>query len=244
MKTVIIIQARMTSTRLPGKVLKTVMGKPLLEYQIERLKDIQKISSIVIATTINPTDDPLVEFSKSQGLAYFRGSENNVLERYYLAAKENHADAIVRITSDCPLIDPDITSQCIQYFLDNNSTLDYVSNAIERTYPRGLDTEIFSFDALTTAHKNASQQAEKEHVTPYIYRHPEKFRIGSFKSKIDYSQYRWTVDTIEDFNLIENILIKIYASNPRFRMMDVIKLLKKQPKWAAINSHIEQKKAI
>ncbi|NEO63206.1 MAG: NTP transferase domain-containing protein, partial [Moorea sp. SIO4G2] len=163
MKLVIIVQARMTSTRLPGKVLKQVLGKPLLDYQIERLRRVKLADEIVIATTINQTDEPIVELCNSISIPYFRGSEEDVLARYYGAAVEHQADVVVRVTSDCPLIDPQVIDQVIQFYLDHQGEYDYVSNSLQRTYPRGMDTEVFSFAALDEAFHEASAQPDREH---------------------------------------------------------------------------------
>ncbi|AEG59494.1 cytidylyltransferase domain-containing protein [Desulforamulus ruminis] len=241
MKTVIIVQARMTSTRLPGKVLKEVFGKPLLEYQIERLKRVLLADEIIIATTINETDQPIVDFCNSVRIPCFRGSEGDVLSRYYNAAKSYKADIIVRVTSDCPLIDPMIIDKVIQFYIQNEEKYDYVSNTLERTYPRGMDTEIFSYKALEEAFVNAKELPEREHVTAFIYRRPEQYRLGSVKQTTDQSQHRWTVDTPEDFRLIKKLLSSLYPLNHEFSMLDCLELLRKHPEWEKINKHIEQK---
>ncbi len=237
-----IIQARMTSTRLPGKVLKTVLGKPLLEYQIERVKRSNFINEIVIATTTNESDDLIVELCKKIEIKYYRGSEEDVLSRYYEAAMENHSDIIIRLTSDCPIIDTNVMDQVIQNYIEYQDQYDYVSNTLIRSYPRGMDTEAFSFKTLEQAYKNANKSYEREHVTPYIYQHPELFRIKTIKNKTDYSQHRWTVDTPEDFELIKRIIEALYPINPTFTMNNIIELLNKNLDWIKINAHIEQKK--
>ncbi|MFC9541768.1 cytidylyltransferase domain-containing protein [Lysinibacillus sp. NPDC056959] len=241
MKIVAIIQARMGSTRLPGKILKTVNNKPLLSYQIERLQQSRYINDLVIATTIEEQDDLIVGFCKRNQVLYFRGAEQDVLARYYETAKAFNADAIVRITSDCPIIDVQVVDKTIRYFIDNKN-FDYISNTIERTYPRGQDTEIFSFAALEKAYNEAILEKEREHVTAYFYTNPKMFKIGSIKSEIDYSRYRWTVDTEEDFNLIKNIIENLYCENPNFTLKDTVQLMEENPDWFYINAHIEQKK--
>lgn len=241
MKTVAIIQARMGSTRLPGKVLKKVLDKPLLEYQLERVKRASLIDDIVVATTTKKMDDEIVSFCKSQNINVYRGSEADVLSRYYEAAVKYNADVIVRLTSDCPLIDPDIINQVIQLYFDEQS-VDYVSNALKRTYPRGLDTEVFSFEALEKAYNEATLARDREHVTAYMYTNKDKFTCTYLVNKVDYSHHRWTVDTEEDFELVEHILTSIYCSNPKFTMNDIIQLLNENPSWVQINAHIEQKK--
>ncbi|HIK32263.1 MAG TPA: glycosyltransferase family protein [Oscillatoriales cyanobacterium M4454_W2019_049] len=239
MKIVIIVQARMTSTRLPGKVLKQVLGKPLLEYQIERLHRVQLADEIVIATTTKATDDPIVELCDRLSIPYFRGSEEDVLARYHGAAKAHQADVIVRVTSDCPLIDPQAIDRVIQSYIDDR--YDYVSNCIERTYPRGMDTEVFSFKALNEAFLEATAKPDREHVTPFIHRQPDRYKLGSVLYNQNCSQHRWTVDTPEDFALIQKILESLYPQNPEFSLEDCLELFDRYPEWSKINAHIEQK---
>lgn len=226
MKTVIIVQARMTSTRLPGKVMKRVLGKPLLEYQLERLQRVKLADEIVIATTTNQTDEPIVELCNSLSVACFRGSEDDVLSRYYGAATAHKADLVVRVTSDCPLIDPQVIDTVIDYCLQNQSHYDYVSNSLERTYPRGMDTEVFSFSTLQQAFGEATAQPDREHVTPFIYRQPARYRLGHVIYSEDCSHHRWTVDTPEDFELIQKIIEAIYPRKPNFTLEDCLSLPK------------------
>jgi spore coat polysaccharide biosynthesis protein SpsF len=240
-KVVAIIQARMGSTRFPGKIFKNVLGKPLLDYQFERLKRSKSIAEIVIATTTNKSDQEIVNFCRSRSISYYRGSENDVLARYYETAKKYKADVIVRITSDCPLIDPAIVDKVVVEYLKDTSQ-DYVSNTLERTYPRGMDTEVFPFSLLEEMHREAKSLDEREHVTTYIYNHPEQYRIKQVKQVKDDSHYRLTVDTIEDFKVISKIIEFLYKDHPLFSLHDVICLLKEKPDIAMINQHIEQKK--
>ncbi|MDZ8221576.1 MULTISPECIES: glycosyltransferase family protein [unclassified Nostoc] len=242
MKTVIIVQARMTSTRLPRKVLKKVLDKPLLEYQIERLKRVKLADEIVIATTINSTDLPIIELCDRLLIPYFRGSEEDVLGRYYGAAKEHHADVVVRVTSDCPLIDPQVIDKVIQFYLEHKYEYDYVSNCLERSYPRGMDTEVFSFIALHQAFVEATAQPDREHVTPFIYMHPERYRFAQVVSSENQSSHRWTVDTEDDFELIKRIIEALYPQIPKFSLGDCLDLLRQYPDWSLINAHVEQKK--
>lgn len=242
MKVVAIIQARMGSTRLPGKILKKVQGKTLLEIQLERLKQSTLIEQIVVATTTQAQDDVVVDVCKELAINFYRGSEEDVLSRYYEAAVAFEANVIVRLTSDCPLIDPVIVDAVIEKYSRQQDKFDYVSNTLERTYPRGLDTEVFSFGALEKAYKEAVLQRDREHVTAYIYSNPQRFNINHVKGEQDYSHFRWTVDTPEDFELIQRILNKLYEDNKNFYMQDVIQLLTRYPDWNGINAHIEQKK--
>jgi spore coat polysaccharide biosynthesis protein SpsF len=238
----IITQARMGSTRLPGKHLKKVLDKPLIAYLIERLRRVRQADELILATTDNPLDDELVDFAEKAGLAYFRGSEEDVLDRYYHCAKEFKADVIVRISADCPLIDPALIDAVIQFYLDHTHEYDYISNTLTRTYPRGMDIEVFSFDSFKRVKQEGHLPEEKEHVTPYYYRHPEKFRLGNFSQSENEASHRWTVDTEEDFKLISTILESIYPQNHKFTLKDLLDLIQAHPDWEKINAHIEQKK--
>ncbi|MFH1832146.1 MAG: glycosyltransferase family protein [bacterium] len=241
MNIVIIVQARMNSTRLPGKVLKKVHGKTLLEYQIDRLKHVRKAHKIVVATTNNNADNKIVMLCKDLNIECFRGDEHNVLSRYYNTAKAHHADTVVRITSDCTIIDPAVIDHVISHYIDKFPAYDYVSNSLTRTYPRGMDTEVFSFKALEKAFLHAKEQSELEHVTPYIYKNPEIFKLSNVSCEQDNSYHRWTVDTPEDFTLISNILENVYPTKHNFTMQDVLAYLDTHEDLFFINSHIEQK---
>jgi spore coat polysaccharide biosynthesis protein SpsF len=242
MKVVIIVQARMTSTRLPGKILKKVLGKSLLEYQIERLRRVKLADEIVIATTINETDEPVVKLCNSVSVPYFRGSEEDVLSRYYETAKAHQADLIARVTSDCPLIDPEVIDRVIKFYIDHQTKYDYVSNCLERTYPRGMDTEVFSFKVLQEAFLEATALPDREHVTPFIHRQPQRYSLASVNYSENQSDHRWTVDTPEDFQLIKKIIEVIYPKLPDFTLRDCLNLLEKNPEWSTINAHVQQKK--
>ena len=233
----------MGSTRLPGKIMKEVLSKPLLEYQIERVRRSKLINQIVIATTKKETEQPIIDLCKRLSVDYYRGSEDDVLMRYFEAAKKYDAELVVRITSDCPLIDPHIIDEVITKYLSNNCGYDYVSNTIERTYPRGLDVEVFSIKALEQSNNEATAPEDREHVTPYIYHHPEKFKIGCVKHSIDLSSLRLTVDTEEDLALITRLIKVLYEMNKKcFILEDILQILQDKPEWILINSHIKQKK--
>lgn len=224
MKVVAIVQARMGSSRLPGKVLKKVLNKSLLDYQMERIKRTKLIDEIVIATTLNPIDDVLVQFCESRSIPYYRGSEQDVLSRYYEAAILFDADVIVRLTADNPLIDPEIIDRTVAEFLSDN-TLDYASNTIERTYPRGMDTEVFSFALLEKLNTVATSPSNREHVTSYISEHPTLFRIKQVKDDKNESRFRLTVDTPKDFLIISQITEILYKKCPYFSYDDILSLL-------------------
>ncbi len=201
------------------------------------MKRSEWIDEIIIATTTNKTDDPIINFCDKLGLKYFRGSEEDVLERFYYTAMYNNADVIIRLTSDCPLIDPKEIDKVISVYI-KSPNYDYVSNTLVRSYPRGLDTEIFSFLSLKKAHVEAKKNFEREHVTPYLYK-TNKFLVGNVTYEKDVSNYRWTVDTNEDFELIKKIIENIYPQNELFSLEDLLELMIKFPKWTNINNHIE-----
>lgn len=243
MRTEIFVQARMGSTRLPGKALKIVDGKTLLEYQIERLREVKLADHIMVLTTMNPADEEIVKYCLKIGVDCFRGDEEDVLARYYQAAlARGKPDSIVRITSDCPLIDPEVTDEVIEAFREEFPKWDYISNTFIRTYPRGLDVEIFSFSALEKAFFEASDPSEREHVTLYIYRNLQQFRVKNIACPALLGHHRWTVDTQEDFDLIERLLKELNRFHPHFRLKDVLSVLETHPEWSQINAHIEQKK--
>jgi spore coat polysaccharide biosynthesis protein SpsF len=235
-----IVQARMGSTRLPGKVLLNLAGKPMLVRDMERLKRAKNIDNIVIATTIKPEDDPIISLCHENGWDFFRGSENDVLDRYYQTAREYNTKIIIRITSDCPLIEPSIVDRLVEDFLSREPDIDYISNVFpDRTYPRGLDTEVLSFSALERCWKEEHNPAYREHVTPYIHHHPDRFRISEVNNERDLSSMRWTVDTPEDFVFVTKIYN--YFNENTFSWTDVLDLLKKQPQLLDINKDIIQK---
>lgn len=233
MSTAIVVQARMGSTRLPGKVLKDVAGRPMLSYQMERLRRVKRAERIVVATTDQPADDAVERFCQKEKIACVRGSEHDVLARYHLAIERFPADVVVRITADCPLIDPAIVDEAIAAYEP-----DYVSNMLETTYPYGMAVEVFSAQALREVHREAKDPAEREHVTPFIYRHPERYRLRSLTMAPNLSHHRWTVDTPEDFELVSRLLKTL---KPHFTLQDVLAVLDDHPDWCAINAHVEQK---
>ena len=240
-RVVIILQARMGASRLPGKPLKQVLGRPLLSYQIERLRRSQLADEIIVATTTEQEDDQIVKFCEEEHINFFRGSALDVLDRYYQAAKSVKADVIVRVTGDCPLIDPEVTDKVIKFYLDHLPEYDYVSNSLERSYPRGLATEIFYMALLEEGAEKAKLPPEREHVTVYFYTHPDRFSLKNVGQPIDMSKYRWTVDTSEDLELITKILESLYLNNPTFKTDDILHLLDRHPEWKQINAHIQQK---
>jgi spore coat polysaccharide biosynthesis protein SpsF len=242
LRVVAIIQARMGSTRLPGKILFKVLNKTLLEYQLERVKKSTLVDEIVVATTIQKNDDVIVKLCEQLNVSVFRGSEEDVLSRYYGAATEYKADVIVRLTSDCPIIDHNIIDLVIHTYIENIDVVDYVSNTLERTFPRGYDTEVFSYLSLQKSNFNAIMPSQREHVTSFLYSNPEIYCLKNVFNVVDQSNYRWTVDTIEDFELIKKIITRLYPVNQEFTLHDSLQLFKKNVEWGMINAHVEQKK--
>ena len=232
-KIIAIVQARMDSLRLPGKVMKSIMAKPMLWHIINRLQNSELIDEVIIATTIDEKDNLVEDLANNNNFNVFRGSIDDVLDRYYQTAKKYKADVIVRITGDCPLIDPFVVDEVIQFFLDNE--VDYASNTIKPTYPDGLDTEVFTFDVLEKAWKEANLQSEREHVTPYFRNHPEIFNLGNFENTTDLSHMRWCVDRDNDLEFVQEVFQRLYNKKPLFLMKEVLDLLKENPELNEIN---------
>jgi len=243
-RVVAIVQARMRSTRLPGKVLMTVLGKSLLGYLIDRMRKARLIDDIVIATSVEPADDVIVKYCATHNVECFRGSEGDVLSRYFEAASVYHADFIVRVCSDSPLIDPLLIDELVEEYLTNFPKYDYLSNTLEQSYPLGMNVEMFSFESLEQANANGSQFYEREHVTPYIYGHPEIYKIGRKHYQPNLSAFRLTVDTPEDFEVIKAVIEKLYPGNPDFNLADIVALIEREPALFKLNSHIRQKQLV
>lgn len=238
MKTIAMIQARMGSSRLPGKVMMDIEGKSMLVRVIERVQLAKSINGLWVLTTDTEKDEEIVRECEDHDVETYRGSEEDVLDRYFQAAKKIHADTIVRITADCPLIDPDIIDQSIKAFTDHCA--DYVSNVLERTFPRGLDTEVMSLRVLEKAWKEAKQPYERSHVTIYMIKQPKLFRHHSIKHHRDLSSLRWTVDVQEDLDFIREVYKRL-AAEKDFRWLRVVELLEKEPQLRRINEKIQQK---
>jgi spore coat polysaccharide biosynthesis protein SpsF len=238
MNVVTIIQARMGSTRLPGKVLMDLGGETVLARVVSRLRRASQVDEILVATTDSFADSGIVQECHRLEVRTFRGSENDVLDRYYHAALACAADTVVRITSDCPVVDPELIDETIRAFQQQHG--DYASNALVRTYPRGLDTEVFTMGALEQAWRDAHEPYEREHVTPYLYEHPELFRLISQCEQIDYSRYRWTLDTVEDLALLRAIYER-FSNHDNFGWREVIQLMKQEPELTELNSGVIQK---
>ena len=234
----IIVQARMNSSRLPGKVLKEVLGKTLLEYQLERLKRVVNADKIIVATTTDAIDYPIVELCDRLLVSTYRGSELDVLARYAEASSLFPSQTVIRITADCPLVDATLVDRTIDFY--RRSLLDYVSTD-HAVYPRGMDVEVFSGDMIQMANNNALKPADREHVTPYFYQNPGRFSTGTYSEDLQASHHRLTVDTPEDFQLIQTLLEYLYPKNHEFNLEDILKCLQEHPQWSNINQHIQQK---
>lgn len=223
----------MGSTRLPGKVLKKVLGKTLLELLIARVKAARTVERIIVATTDLKIDDQIERLAVSNNLDFFRGSSDDVLDRYFKCSRKFKLEIIVRITGDCPLMDPVIIDKVTRFY--RRGKFDYVTNGINSTFPDGMDVEVFSYKALAKAWKNARLDSEREHVTAYIWKHREIFKIGIYKEGVDNSNLRLTVDEPEDFILVKRIISDLYPKNRNFSLKDIVSYLRKNPHLLKIN---------
>ncbi|HEU5291370.1 MAG TPA: glycosyltransferase family protein [Cyclobacteriaceae bacterium] len=233
-----IIQARVSSTRLPGKILAKFSGNSLLGHIIDRISYSKFISQTVVATTTNPADDVLVEWLKANQIPFFRGDETNVLSRYLEAAKKFNATHIARITSDDPFKDPEIIDAVASLYL--NESLDFAYNNKPPSFAEGLDTEIFSFQALSRANKESNDPFEKEHVTQFFYRNPEKFKQKNLLSPVDFSHLRWTIDTLEDMAMAKAVYEALYKPGKIFHAKEILALIEKHPEIAQINQSVKR----
>lgn len=235
-----IVQAHMGSHRLPGKVLMDIGGETMLERVVERARRCRLTDEVVVATSSQSLDDPIERLCDRMGVRVFRGSDTDVLDRFRHTASASAADICVRITSDCPLLDPEVGDQIIGAFKHADPAVDYASNKIPQSYPRGLDTEVFTVTALERAWNEATRPYERSHVTIYMYEHPEKFNLLSVVSEVDRADWRWTVDTPEDLEFVRQIYRRL-GNDGDFSWTDIITLLQEQPQLRAINSAIRQK---
>lgn len=233
-----IIQARVGSTRLPRKVLRNLCGQPLIWHIYNRVKLSKYIDSIILATTNNIEDNALIDWAIKNNIKYFRGDENDVLSRFYHASKAFSLDTIVRITADDPLKDPEIIDKVIKLFHDEE--LDFANNNNPPSFPEGLDVEVFSFNALENAYFNSTEMFEREHVTQYFYHNPNYFKQSSLFNSIDLSHMRWTIDTEQDWEMIEFIYSKLYHKKRIFMMDEILNLLIKYPNIVNINKDVQR----
>jgi len=241
-KTIAIVQARMSSSRLPGKVLQEIAGQPMLVRVIERTRRARTLDQVVVATTTDSSDDPLQELCESKGYACYRGSLYDVLDRFYQAAHEFGAQAVVRLTADCPLIDPQVIDRVVAEFRESGA--DFAANRLpppwKRTYPIGLDVEVCTFQALERAWQAAVQPYEREHVMPYLYSEPGRFSVRIVDTTPDHGDLRWTVDTPQDLELVRKIY-SYFGGRDDFSWEDVLDLIQKQPELTQINTGVAHK---
>jgi spore coat polysaccharide biosynthesis protein SpsF len=233
-----VLQARVSSRRLPGKILKPILGVPMILRQIERIRRSRLIDRLVLATSTDQTDDALAELCKKNNVDCFRGSLEDVLDRFYQAARSHSPECVVRLTGDCPLTDPAVIDDTLRFMSEGH--FDFATNALECTFPDGLDVEAMRYASLEEAWKNARLPSEREHVTPYLYQHPEHFKIGIFKNKTDLSAWRWTVDEPADFELVEKIYAELYPLNPAFTTADVLAWFDRHPEMRMLNSRFQR----
>ncbi len=238
---VTVIQARTASSRLPGKVLRPLCGKPLLARLVERVKMATLVGIVVVATTTDADDDPIEALCHEEGYFCFRGHPTDLLDRHYRVGWQFDADIVVKIPSDCPLIDPRLIDRVLAAFLDAPERYDYLSNLHPATYPNGNDVEVMTMSALETAWIEAARTMEREHTTPYFWENPDRFRLGNvtWETGLDYSMsHRWTIDYEADYHFIYNVYAALYPQNPHFSLNDILQLLACQPHLAAINQHL------
>jgi spore coat polysaccharide biosynthesis protein SpsF len=238
MKIAAIIQARVGSTRLPGKALRPIAGETMLARVVQRTQRATLLDQIIVATTTAVSDDDIVAECQRLGVPYFRGCEEDVLDRYFRAAQAFAVDVIVRITSDCPLIEPVVGDQVIA--LQRRTQADYASNTLSRTFPRGLDVEVFPMMSLERVWQLAREPYQRSHVTPYFYHNPAQFHLAGLTADADYSHYRWTVDTMADWQLVTAVY-EHFAPRVDFTWQEVLHLLQQRPDLATINAAVQQK---
>ena len=237
------IEARMTSSRFPGKVLMEACGKPMLQHMIERLQRVPSLDGIVVATTGNDADIPIVNLAQSMGVGFFQGSEYDVLLRVLHSARAYDIDVIVEMTGDCPLIDPVLVEDCIRGY--QVAGVDYVSNVLERTYPRGMDTQVFATEVLADVADRTDDPEDHEHVSIFIYSHPEIYSLKNMPGPPELTNpgLGLTLDTPEDLELIRRIFEILYPDNPNFTLADILAALKDNPALTELNAHVRRKHA-
>jgi spore coat polysaccharide biosynthesis protein SpsF len=229
-----ILQARVSSTRLPGKVLKHILGRPMLLLQIERVRRSQGFDKLIVATSTDPSDDAIESLCRMNSIDCFRGSLQDVLDRFYQAALPFKPEHVVRLTGDCPLADPEVIDRVIDVHL--KGSFDYTSNVLEPTYPDGLDVEVVRFSSLAQARHEATLPSHHEHVTLYVHQHPELFRTANVRSEQDLSALRWTVDEPADLEVVKRIYEGIYPKNPEFTTRDILSFLDDHPDLKVLNT--------
>lgn len=239
---VALLQARMSSTRLPNKVMRPLLGEPMLGRQLERLSRCLNIDQLQVVTSSDSSDDPLAAWLQQQQVPFYRGALDDVLDRFYQAAQGHNAAHIVRLTGDCPLTDPSIIDAVIEQHLHERN--DYTSNCAPASLPDGLDVEVFTIAALRTSWQLAHKPSEREHVTLYLRNHSEQFKLGNYQHQPDLSSLRWTVDEARDMQFVEAVYAALYPANPAFGYREILSLLQRQPQLLAINSDIQRNEGL
>jgi len=237
-----ILQARMSSTRLPGKVLLPILERPMLARQIERLRRSKTLDRLLIATTVDTSDDEIVSLARDQDVEICRGPVDDVLDRYVSAARAHRPSHVVRLTADCPLADWQLVDRMLAFAIEGG--FEYASNTIRPTWPDGLDVEVMTLQALEAAALEARSPVEREHVTPYLIARPDRFRQGSLEDSVDLSAMRWTVDEPRDLEFVRSVYEALYPANPAFTSADVLGLLRDRPELMAVNHGIERNEGL
>ena len=238
-KILTVVQARMGSSRLPGKVLLPLAGQPLLVRMLERVQRASLAGTVVVATTTDPADDAVAACCTAHGLECFRGDALDLLDRHYQAARHYQADVVLKVPSDCPLIDPAVIDEVVRFYLDFAERYDFVSNLHPATFPDGNDVEVMPFEALETAWREARRPLEREHTTPFFWENPGRFRLGNVEwgTGLDYSMsHRWTIDYPEDYDFITAVYEALYPGNPTFGLAEILRLLAQRPGIAQLNA--------
>lgn len=242
-RTVVLVQARMGSTRLPGKVLADICGRTMLERVVLQARRAKRPDEVIVATTTRPEDDTVVAEARRLGVPAFRGEAEDVLDRFTRAGEQLSADVVVRVTADCPFLDPSVLDDVASAFADSTPPADLASNVVERTYPRGLDVEVVRVSALQIADREAGLPHQRSHVTPYLYEHPERFRLVSVRGDGDFADERWTVDTPEDLRFARELCSRL-PDPDRATWRAVLAVLENEPQLRAINAGVQQKTAL
>ena len=229
-----VVQARMSSVRLQGKVLKPILGEPMLARQVERIRRAERIDALTVATSDQPSDDAVAALCERIGVDCYRGSLDDVLDRFHRAAARTRPEHVMRLTGDCPLTDPALLDQLVE--LHRSGGFDYSSNTLRRTYPDGLDAEIFTYGLLERTWREAGSPRDREHVTPYMYEGERELRRGSLEDAVDRSAMRWTVDHPEDYEFVRRVFEALYPEDPAFDAESVHRLLAIHPEIAAVNA--------
>lgn len=233
-----ILQARASSTRSPGKVLKPILGQPMLVRQIERIRRSRRIGQLIVATSTEASDDAIAALCAARGIACSRGSLTDVLDRVYRAAEPYHPTHVVRLTGDCPLTDPDVIDAVVEFAVHGD--YDFATNGKPYSFPDGLDVDVLRFSALETAWREAELPSHREHVIPFVCRQPERFYLGYFRSAVPLGHHRWTVDESEDFVFVTAVYEALYPEKPDFRMWDILEFLARHPELLRVNERFER----